>query len=182
MTDVLNLSENALGYYWLQVWRNLIEIHWNLVVANTSAECYDFVHCRRIQPNTSVNEQVASLASDYWKRNRFELKEYFVNWTCGEWNAEVAIERDLTYCRWIDYGEDLVYPERKYEHNTHDAPFLAKTGQLQLMLKNSQFDAHMKLWKDEYEKEIIKARRKTKAKWHLFKMKVKRCLKSVLLA
>ena len=143
MIDLAQISEYSLGQYWLQVWRNLVEAHWNYIVHGTSSEIYDFAHMRKCQPKESVDSIVADLATSYWERNRFELKEHFINMTCDKWNAELAVERDVIHVGWIDFGADPYYPNRRHEDNKNDAPWLAYSGRFQAMLKKAERDASL---------------------------------------
>ena len=143
MIDLAQISEDMLGPYWLQVWKNLVEAHWNYIVHGTSSEQYDFAHMRKRQLKESVDSIVADLATDYWERNRFELKEHFINMTCDKWNAELAVERDVIYVGWIDFGADPCYPNRRHEDNKNDAPWLAYSGRFQAMLKKAERDASL---------------------------------------
>ena len=143
MIDVEDLHESALGDYWLQVWRRFVEVYSDYTTIETNGEWYSFAHLRKCQPKMVVDDRVADLATNYWERNRGELKEYFINWTCDKWSCEVAIEKDVTYGGWIDCGADLAYPHRRYEDNTNDTLYLAKTRQLQLMLKKAKLDVFL---------------------------------------
>lgn len=65
------------------VWLQLVEEHWdNIRDSQGDSDC-TFRHKRKIHDpfdKEYVNGEVRSLALDYWKRNRFHMREAFVNW------------------------------------------------------------------------------------------------------
>lgn len=198
MIDVLKLSEEDLGPYWLQVWRCFIEEYWNWLRTPDEDNDpywkngiygkphYTFKSLRedKCKPNEVIDAEVADLASNFWKRNRSYLKEYFINWTCEKWNTNVgnvlAVDKDVVYNGWIDCGVDPSYPNRRLKYRKQDADELAKTGELQEMLEEAKFKACVHIWREECKQERIKAHRKRKARWRLLKMKIKKLFKKAL--
>ena len=178
---ISSIYEDDLGDYWLQVWRSLVEQHWDYVVAGTASELYDFAHLRKHQPDQAkVDERVADLASDYWTRNRFALKEYFINWTCEHWDTVLAVEKDVVHCGWISCGADPAYPSRRHGSCEKDALRLAKTCQLQLMLKKAELHAYLHKACEEMHMQCIKHRRRSRARWRLLRIKAKKLFKKAL--
>ena len=64
------------------VWLDLVEKHWDMIRRQQHAAQLTFSYSRRqkLRDKESIDKELASLACDYWKRNRFHLREEFVNW------------------------------------------------------------------------------------------------------
>lgn len=177
MIYIANTPEEALDKYWLCVWRNLIEEYWNWLRKPDEDNYpyyvsgkvwtkphYTFASLRRdkCQSEESIDEDVAKLAVNFWKRNRSDLKEYFINWTCGSWNQELAIEKDLAG-GWLDCGVDPCYPNRREQNNLKDAQHLSIIGVLQVLLAKAIHRADDDILKINM-REILNKVKKDKAK------------------
>lgn len=180
MVDVKKLAESDLSPYWLRVWRCLVEAHYDYIVTKTSDGYYAFKNLYKHQSKKSVDDQIAKLATDYWTRNRSDIKEYFINWTCDKWNEVLAIEKDVVWNGWIDCGVDPIYPQRKHENRCYDAPCLASAGKLQELLQKAKLNAFLQQCNDAFDKARCKALNRAKAKRKLMKTKVKKLFKKMV--
>ena len=180
MYKLSQTAQEALDTYWLYVWHSLVEQYWDFIL-NKQHNPYTFSSMRQ-NGNKQVDEAVASLANSFWERNRFDLKECFVNYTCDFWpDKRCAIHKDVDCGGWIDCGADPVYPDRRDMENACDAPHLARTGQLQKLLKKAECNAFLALRKDAIARKCAKKHRRAKARWQLFKAKAKKLFKKLLL-
>lgn len=151
-------------------------MHSDYVRQCIESDYYSFKHLRSVQTKQNIDMQIASLATNYWQRNRSDLKEYFINWTCDKWNNDfgnvLAVEKDVIHNGWINCGVDPIYPKRKYENNRFDAPYLMKTGELQKMFIKAKHRVFVSY-------NVSKMQHKAKAKAKLFKVKCKKLFKKL---
>lgn len=62
------------------VWLDLVETHWDIVL-DSQGNSYTFRHMREVRKHKEqTDEDVRDLALNYWIRNRFRMREAFVNW------------------------------------------------------------------------------------------------------
>jgi len=184
-----DIPEDSLSHYWLCVWRCLVERHWNLVRKDDEENdpysrgpfgkyCYTFESMRHYK----CRPVVANLARDYWKRNRFDIKEYFVNLTYENWpdaaNFELYVA--MTGNEWIDCYPDPAYPDSRTKFDQFGGEHLFDTGWLQYNLKTAMKDAVqlqerliIKKWREEQAIEAAQKKENRKRKIDAFKNKVK---------
>ena len=65
------------------VWLDLVEAHWDYVASSSQRdEPNTFARLREMKFRTkkAIDADVADLALNYWQRNRFRLREAFINW------------------------------------------------------------------------------------------------------
>lgn len=65
------------------VWLDLVEAHWDYVASSSQRdEPNTFARQREMKFKTkkAIDADVADLALNYWQRNRFRLRESFINW------------------------------------------------------------------------------------------------------
>ena len=192
MVDLSRPAEEILDKQWLCVWYCFVEEFWNFIrkpdednypYSKGREWCkphYTFSSMRRdkCKPAEVIDEEVALLAKDYWERNRSELKEYFVNWTCYAWDNELSVHKDL--CGgWIDCGADPAYPNRKSERNVNDAAYLASTGKLEQIYAKAIDVAAQRQARYEFKRVLAKARRRANAEKRLLKVKLKKLFKKM---
>ena len=146
-----------MSHYWLCVWRCLVERHWNLVRRDDEENdpyskgrifgkphyTYESIRRDKCKPVDAIDKDVADLARNYWKRNRFDIKEYFVNLTYDNWPDAAIFELYVatTGNEWIDCYPDPVYPDRRTKFDQFGGEHLFDTGWLQYNLKASLKDA-----------------------------------------
>ena len=186
MIDIADTPEEALDSNWLCVWRNLVEEYWNYIRKPdedndpyyTSGRAlskphYTFASMRRdkCRPEESIDEDVSKLAQNFWERNRSDLKEYFINCTCDNWpdKDKYEVQRAVDGVDWLDCGVDPAYPDRKYERNTHDAPYLSDIGVFQSLLHKAMSKAKWDKFKTDLKK--LDEKRKTSRKEKIDRMK-----------
>ena len=179
MVDISKSANEVLDEYWLSVWHNLIERYWDYIrkpdedhdiyylKGVCSKPCYTFASMRKrtSRSKESIDEEVISLANDFWERNRLHVKEYFINSTCHIWDKELAVEKDLNG-GWIDGGIDPAYPNGPTK-SPYDALCLSYTGEFQNMLidamKDARIDVHMhkmtKCIKENFDKKYEETRK-----------------------
>lgn len=110
-------SKEALDDFWLCVWHSLVEQYWDFILDNQNNP-YTFSAMRQ-RGNTHIDEDIESLANNFWERNRADLKEYFVNYTCDFWpNKECAVHKDVNCGGWMDCGVDPAFPDRHHNDNS----------------------------------------------------------------
>ena len=157
MIDIAKTPEEALDRYWLCVWRNLVENYWDYIrkpdEENDSyykkglyyKPCYTFKSLRRdkCKSKEQIDEDVAELARNFWKRNRSDLKEYFINCTCDNWpdKDKYELQRAINGSEWLDCGVDPCYPDRKSFDNPYDASHLSDIGIFQELLEMAMHKA-----------------------------------------
>ena len=191
MIDIANTPEEALDSYWLCVWRNLVEEYWNYVRKPdedndpfyTSGRAlskphYTFESMRRdkCRSKESIDVDVINLAYDFWERNRSDMKEYFINYTCHMWpDKTYKVHQDVFCNGWIDFGVDTVYPERRQENCIYDASYLSETGVFQSLLRKAMSKA---TWY-KYESNIDKLNEENKSLWKDALCKLKKFVSDV---
>ena len=153
MVEFPEKPEDALNQYWLLVWRYLIEMHWDIIAAEQEQNDpygnahYSFKSLRSLncRSKESIDEDVADLARNYWQRNRFNIKEYFVNYTVDAWpdHETYDVLKAVDGSDWIDCGVDPAYPNRKHEFNKWDAKHLVSIGWFEKALKKAIYQARI---------------------------------------
>ena len=179
MVDLLSTAEEVLDQYWLLVWRHLVEIHWDDV---RDYDCYSFFSLRknRCQPKESIDAEVADLAIDYWERNRFKLKEHFINLTCGLWpNKETAVYKDLYHNGWIDCGVDPASPGKVFPNDVNTSWLNSNIKSAKISAFNDIAIIKVKRWKKIDRRRKLAKKKLRKAKLRKFAAKIKskaRCI------
>lgn len=189
--------EDSLSHYWLCVWRCLVERHWNLVRRDDEENdpysrgrtfgkphyTYESMRRDKCKSVDATDEDVADLARDYWKRNRFDIKEYFVNLTYNNWpDAEIfELYVAMTGNEWIDCCcLDHVYSDRRTKFDQFGGEYLFGMGWLQYNLKVAMKDAvqlqerlSIKKLREEQAIEATKKKQNRQQKIDTLKKKVK---------
>ena len=153
MVATTNYPEDSLDVFWLCVWRNLVEQHWNFV---RDYDDYSYASYRKCRSKESVDKDVADLAQNYWERNRFRLKEWFLNYTCDKWpdSAKFEIERAVSGDNWLQCNDDPCYPFNPNAENPYDAKTMEGCGWFTRELKSAMSKAKHDAF-DIYSKKLI---------------------------
>ena len=157
MIDIAKTPEEALDRYWLCVWRNLVENYWDYIRKPDEENdpyykkglyykpCYTFKSLRRdkCKSKEQIDEDVAELARNFWERNRSDLKEYFINYACDNWQDKdkYELQRAINGSEWLDCGVDPCYPDRKHTDNPYDASHVSDLGIFQELLEMAMHKA-----------------------------------------
>jgi len=193
MIDIADTPEEALDTYWLCVWRNLVEEYWNYVRRPDEENdpyykrgvcckpCYTFESARKsgCKSKEAIDGEVASLAQDFWRRNRLDLKEWFVNNTCNNWpdKDKYEVQRAVFGSNWLDCGVDPVYPNAKNEYSAYNIGIMQ--SMLSRAIHKAEEDCFWNSWKELASKLRIEEEELAKEKRRARKEKLDRFKKLV---
>ena len=119
MAEIADTPEEMLDGHWLQVWRNYVEFYWDFLrrpdeendiyykQGRCSKPCYTFESARyhKYRSEETIDEEVADLAVNFWKRNRSDLKEHFSNKQIHKKNSDEKI--NMLKGIGVDFNQDI---------------------------------------------------------------------------
>ncbi len=124
------------------VWLNLVEQHWNEVRIDSLRPDLSFAQIRQkgYRPKASIDKDVAELAIDYWRRNRFHLREHFINYCyfMSKYRSTFEVMKATNGGK-IECKQDPVYPGKTFPNDV-DYIWVARHMPLSVKQKKAAYN------------------------------------------